>query len=124
MGKIGLVLAASAALVLSACAADPFAGALTGDGAAVLYAQMSDQDVELAVAAMQESLTNDLPGEVTSWENPATGNSGTITQGGVFVTDQGVFCRDYEERLFVGGVVGITANTACRGADGTWQLVG
>ena len=93
MGKIGLVIAASAVLVLSACAADPFAGALTGDDAAVLCAQMSDQDVELAVAAMQESLTNDLPGEVTSWENPATGNSGSTTAGAVFVTDQGVFCR-------------------------------
>ena len=40
------------------------------------------------------------------------------------MTDQGVFCRDYEERLVVGGVVGITTNTECRGADGTWQITG
>ena len=44
--------------------------------------------------------------------------SGSIEAGAVFVTDQGVFCRDYQERLVVGGLVGITTNTACRNADG------
>ena len=124
MGRIGLILAASAALVLSACAADPPAVALFGDDAAVLYEQMSEADVGLAVAAMQESLTNNLSGVATGWENPATGNSGSIIAGAVFVTDRGVFCRDYEERVVVGGNLGITTNTACRDAGGTWRWVG
>jgi surface antigen len=118
MGKIGLVFAASAALVLSACIEVPDAEPLLGDAAAVLYGQMADSDVQLAVGAMQESLTENLPGAATMWENPATGNSGSIEAGAVFVTDQGVFCRDYQEGLVVGGLVGITTNTACRNADG------
>ena len=40
------------------------------------------------------------------------------------MTYQGVFFRDYEERLVVGGVVGITTNTECRGEDGTWRITG
>ena len=98
---------------------------MLGDAAAVLYGQMADSDVQLAVGAMQESLTNNLPGAATGWENPATGNSGSIEAGAVFVTDQGVFCRDYESGwLVVGGVAGITTNTECRGADGTWRITG
>ena len=110
--------------MLSACAADPRADALLGDNAAVLYGQMSDADVNLAVAAMQQSLTDNPSGGTTAWENSTTGNSGSIIAGAVFVTNQGVFRRDYEERLVVGGVLGITINTACRDADGVWQLVG
>ena len=102
MGKIGLVFAAVAALVLSASAEVPDANPLLGDTAAVLYGQMADSDVQLAVGAMQESPTNNLPGAATGWENRATGNSGSIEAGAVFVTNQGVFCRDYEERLTVG----------------------
>ena len=79
---------------------------MLGDAAAVLYGQMDDSDVQLAVGAMQESPTNNLPGAATGWENRATGNSGSIEAGAVFVTNQGVFCGDYEERLRVGGVVG------------------
>lgn len=94
MGKIGLGFAAAAALVLAACAEVPEAEALLGDAAAVLYGQMADSDVQLAVGAMQDSLTDNLPGAATGWENPATGNSGSIEAGAVFVTDQGVFCRD------------------------------
>ncbi|MBT4710987.1 MAG: hypothetical protein HOB82_05620 [Alphaproteobacteria bacterium] len=124
MGRLGIIFAASAALVLAACTEVPEVEPLLGDAAAVLYSQMADSDVVMAVGAMQNSLTNNLPGAATTWENSATGNAGSIEAGAVFVTDQGAFCRDYREGLVVGGVVGITTNTACRGADGTWRITG
>ena len=107
------------AVLVAACATGP----LTGDDAAVLYDQMTDADIERAVAALQDSLTNNLPGAATAWENPNTGNSGSVVAGSVFVTDQGVFCRDYDENVLVAGLAGVTSNTACRDDAGVWQWV-
>ncbi len=108
---------------MSACAADPRADALLGDDAAVLYGQMANADVVLAVAAMQESLSKNPTGEATAWKNSATGNSGAVIAGIVSVTDQGVFCRAFEEQISVGGLLGITTTTACRDTNGVWQLM-
>lgn len=124
MTKVHRTLAVVAAigLLLSACAIDPVDSALRGDDAAGLYGQMSNADVELAVAAMLESLSKRPTGEATAWENPATGNSGAVIAGMVSVTNQGVFCRAFEEQISVGGLLGITTSTACRDAEGVWQL--
>ena len=123
VNRIGVLVAAPAALALSVSAAVSLGDPLLGDDAAGLYKKMSDADVELAVGAMQHSLTNNLSGRNTPWENPESGNSGSIVAGAVFVTNQGVFCRDYKENVVVGEDLGIVTNTACRDPRGVWRLI-
>jgi len=88
-----------------------------------LRAEMSDSDVDLAVATMQASLESDPNGTASSWSNPETGNRGSITPLETFQTDEGYYCREFEEALSVGGRSGSYDNAACRDDDGTWRLV-
>ncbi len=87
---------------------------------AELYGEMSDGDVELAVAAMRVALETRPTAQTVDWNNDTTGNQGSFTPRRTFITDRGVFCRDYDERLLVGGRDGMVQNTACRSDDGAW----
>jgi len=62
--------------------------------------------------------------ETIAWENPESGHSGSVTpieQG----TDQvtGNYCRKYEQTIVIDGQAETAIGTACRQADGTWELV-
>lgn len=88
-----------------------------------LYGEMSDDDVKLAVAAMRVALETKPRAQSVKWTNDATGNQGSFTPLRTFITDRGVFCRDYDERLTIGGRDGMVHNTACRSDDGAWIWV-
>ncbi|MHA1566360.1 MAG: RT0821/Lpp0805 family surface protein [Alphaproteobacteria bacterium] len=85
-----------------------------------MYGQMSDGDVDLAAAAMRVALETKATAQSVAWTNDMTGNEGSITPRRTFITDLGVFCRDYDERLTIGGRDGVIQNTACRGDEGAW----
>ena len=91
-----------------------------GEDPAALYGGMSDTDVVLAVEAMRVALETKPAAESVSWTNDATGNQGSITPRRTFITDLGVFCREYDEQLSVDGRDGVVQNTACRTDDGAW----
>ncbi len=85
-----------------------------------LYDGMSESDVALAVEAMRTALEFNQAEEGVDWANSESGNRGEIVPRRTFVTDLGVFCRDYDEHLLVGGRDGVVRNTACRSDDGDW----
>ena len=89
-----------------------------------LYGEMSDGDVDLAAAAMRVALETKPAAQSVNWTNDTTGNEGSITPRRTFITDLGVFCRDYDERLNVGGRDGVVKNTACRSDEGAWIWAG
>ena len=64
-------------------------------------------------------------GQTITWNNPKSGNSGTVTpvRDG---TDQasGAYCREYQQTVTVGGKTEQAYGTACRQPDGTWKIVG
>ncbi len=93
-------------------------------GPARLYEDMTDSDVALAVAAMQNALETRPGGETVAWINDETGNQGAVTPQRTFITDRGVFCRDYNESIEVGGKSGVVENTACRTEAGRWAWLG
>jgi len=85
-----------------------------------LYGNMSEGDVALAAAAMQVALENKVLNETVNWANAENGNQGSIRPRTSFITDRGVFCRAYDERLSIGGRDETVRNTACRSDDGVW----
>ncbi len=90
---------------------------------AARYDQLSDEDVALAAAAMQQALETHGDGEAVQWENTESGNSGTVTPTATFVTDKGVFCREYRETVAIADQQGASSNTSCREDDGNWTWV-
>lgn len=88
-----------------------------------LYLAMSDDDVAIADATVQDTLENVLSGATTVWRNASSGNSGAITPKDTFKAKGGFFCRVYEETLSIGAKIESYTDTACRDTDGLWKPI-
>ncbi len=61
-------------------------------------------------------------GQPTTWVNPDTRNEYTVTPTRTFES-RGAPCREFTMRAIVGGQPDNVYGTACRQADGSWQIV-
>ena len=61
-------------------------------------------------------------GATGAWRNPNTGNGGTITPLGAYLTNSGRSCREFRMTVTIGGRLDEAYGIACRSADGTWRL--
>ncbi len=69
----------------------------------------------------QNSLENAPVGQTSSWVNPDTGHSGTVTPTKTFQSN-GTYCREYRQTVNIGGKQEQAYGTACRQPDGSWQI--
>jgi len=92
------------------------AGALAGSfiGGAI-GSSMDDVDRMKANQALESAPT----GTATSWQNPDSGRSYTVTPTRTFQTADGP-CREYTSQAVVDGRNEEVVSTACRQADGSW----
>lgn len=63
-------------------------------------------------------------GEKITWDNPQTGNYGTVTplRDG-YDRNSGSFCREYEQEIFVDGQKATGTGIACQQPDGRWEIM-
>lgn len=71
----------------------------------------------------QQSLEASPSGRATSWRNPDSGNSGTVTPQPAYKTSAGEYCREFQQTVTIGGRTEEAYGTACRQPDGTWKIV-
>ncbi len=71
----------------------------------------------------QRALETQPSGTTTTWRNPDTGNSGTVTPRPAVQTASGEQCREFQQTVTVGGRTEEAYGTACRQPDGTWKIV-
>lgn len=95
-----------------------------GIGPSARYDKLEEEDVKMAAAAKQNALETRRDGEPTTWRNVKTGNSGSITPVRTYVTENGVFCRDYREVVSIGVDKGEATSTGCRTSPKSWTSVG
>ncbi|MEM9877688.1 MAG: RT0821/Lpp0805 family surface protein [Pseudomonadota bacterium] len=84
---------------------------------------MDDVDRIKAAQAQQLALEVGLSGQAQQWYNPDTGNYGSIVPQPAYQTTAGQFCREYQQRIFVGGQQVEGYGTACRQPDGAWKII-
>lgn len=70
----------------------------------------------------QYSLENSPSGDASTWHNPDSGNSGTITPQPAYTNKTDEYCREYQQTVTVGGKTETAYGSACRQADGTWKI--
>ncbi|MFN5589021.1 MAG: RT0821/Lpp0805 family surface protein [Holosporales bacterium] len=93
-----------------------FAGTSMGNGldkADVLYAQRN----------AQFAFETQASGQVSSWRNPDSGNSGTLTPSRSFKGSEGRTCREFQQTVKVEGNQEKAFGSACREKDGSWRVV-
>ena len=62
-------------------------------------------------------------GETITWDNPNTGNYGTVTPVRDGTSSSGSYCREFQQTVTIGGKTEEAYGTACRQPDGSWQIV-
>lgn len=106
---------------LAATAAGTLLGAFLGNRA---VAALSDEDTDYASQAEQRAYGAPV-GQQVQWENPQSGNYGTITpirEGRNAQTGQ--YCREFQQSIYVNGRPEQGTGRACQQQDGSWQIVG
>jgi len=80
---------------------------------------------DIAYANRANTQAHSAPvGETISWNNPETGNSGTVTPVRDGKSESGRYCREYQQTIYVGGQQETGYGIACEQQDGSWQIVG
>lgn len=107
-------------------------GQLVGVGAGALLGGLLGSELgksldraDLAYANQAQQQAYAAPvGQAISWNNPDTGNSGTIvpTRDG-YQNTSGRYCREYSQTIYVDGKQQTGVGSACQNPDGSWQIV-
>ena len=84
---------------------------------------LDDTDKLMMERTTQASLEHVQSGQTSSWSNPDSGHSGTVTPVKTYQTNSGQYCREYQQTVTVGGDQQEAYGTACRQPDGSWKIV-
>lgn len=106
-------------------------GRLWATGAGVLLGALVGSEVgasldkaDMAYAQSAQNRAYAAPvGETIRWNNPDSGNYGTVTPVRSGATSDGRVCREYSQTIYVGGKQESGYGTACQQSDGSWQIV-
>ena len=105
---------------LVATAAGAVLGALIGNE----VGKSLDRADQLALQqTTQQSLETAPSGTTSTWENPDSGNAGSVTPTATYERDDGSYCREFIQTVTIGGRTEEAYGTACRQPDGSWKIV-
>ena len=83
---------------------------------------LDEVDRMMAERTTQQALET-LPSNTTStWRNPDTGHHGTVTPLSVAEPRPGIYCREFQQTVTIGGETQEAYGTACRQPDGQWEI--
>ena len=75
-------------------------------------------------AARANQLARAAPiGRSITWNNPDSGNYGSVTPTRDGIDSSGSYCREFQQSVTVGGRTQAGYGTACRQPDGSWEIV-
>ena len=99
-------------------------GGLLGAGIGhEIGASLDRADMTYYKQTQQKALESTPAGQPLPWSNPQSGNSGTITPAAPYQNPNGQYCREFTNKINVGGQTQTGYGTACRQPDGSWQIV-
>lgn len=104
---------------IAAIAVGTLAGAWVGSE---VGKSLDRADIAYMNQTTQRSLETSRTGAASSWTNPDSGASGTVTPTRT-VEKSGTVCREYTQTVTIGGKTEEAVGTACRQADGSWKIV-
>lgn len=103
---------------LAATAAGVLIGALIGSE---IGRTMDDNDKRKAQQAYTQA-TSAPVGQTIAWNNPNSGNSGTVTPTRDGTSNSGAYCREFQQTVVIGGQEEDAYGVACRKPDGSWEI--
>ncbi|MEE8499136.1 MAG: RT0821/Lpp0805 family surface protein, partial [Kiloniellales bacterium] len=102
----------------AATAAGVLIGALIGSE---IGRSMDEVDRMRAEQAYNQAATAPI-GQTIAWDNPDTGNSGTVVAIREGTKNTGEYCREFQQTVVIGGRQEDAYGVACRRPDGSWEI--
>lgn len=94
-------------------------GTLLGAAVGGSIGRTMDEVDRLKVAQVLETVPSRQP---ASWDNPRTGVGYTVTPERTYRVAEQTYCREYTVEARIGRRAEEVYGTACRQADGSWQI--
>ena len=104
---------------VAAVAAGTLLGALFGSE---IGKSLDNADKAAMAQTTYNALQNQQSGTTSTWKNPDSGNSGTITPTKTYQTASGKYCREYTQTVTIGGRTEEAYGKTCRQPDGSWEI--
>src|SRR5262249_5906620 len=117
--RAGAGIAAAAGGSAGVIVASALGGALIGG---LVGKRLDNRDEQIAAVAAAPGLAQNRSGQTSAWNNPNSGNSGSITPTKTYQLANGQYCREYHQKSVIGGEPQTSYGTACRQPDGTWKI--
>ena len=105
---------------LAATAAGTVLGVFLGSS---VGKSLDKADRVYASQTANSALERNPVGRSSTWSNPDSGHSGTVTPTRTVNTSGDSPCRDYETTVTIDGRTETAVGRACRQSDGTWKVV-
>lgn len=99
------------------------AGALLGAYLGGEVGRSLDSADRMAMGQATQRAQSAPLGQEITWNNPDSGNSGTITPVRDGTASSGEYCREYQTEITVGGQNETGYGTACQQPDGSWKVI-
>jgi surface antigen len=115
-GLLGAALGGSG----TGIAAGTILGGLIGGA---LGNRMDAADQQRAQETATRALETVPSGRSVAWQNPDSGNTGSVMPTRTYQTSSGQYCREYQQTITISGERHQSHGTACRQPDGTWRIV-
>ncbi|MBN4051648.1 glycine zipper 2TM domain-containing protein [Parvibaculum lavamentivorans] len=96
------------------------AGGLLGNQAVT---NLTCQDQRAVYDTTQSTLEQYPSGRAATWNNPDSGNWGTVTPTQTYVNARGQNCRQFEQIIYIDGNPETGTGVACRQPNGSWKIV-
>ena len=106
-------------------------GQLAATGAGVLIGALVGSEVGRSMDQVDRMRANEAVvsartapiGETITWNNPQSGNYGSVTPMRDGTAASGEYCREFQQSITVAGRKEQGYGIACRQPDGTWRIV-
>ncbi len=86
--------------------------------------RLDARDQAMMSGTTNQALAHNATGQTSSWSNPQSGNSGSVTPTSNYSTSQGQTCRNFNQTVSASGQQEGRQGTACQQPDGSWRIVG
>ena len=97
-----------------------FVGGVIGQN---IGAQLDERDRLLAGEAYSTALEYNPTDKAAEWRNPDSGNYGRVIPVATY-RQNGRYCREFTQEIFIGGEKQTGYGRACRQPDGSWEIIG
>lgn len=114
-GLIGAAAGGGAAGIAAGVLLGGLVGGVAGNA-------LDQRDKQLAAQNAQQTFETARTGTTSTWQNPDSGHSGSITPTRTYQAPSGEYCREYQQEVTIGGEKHQSFGTACRQPDGSWRI--